>query len=340
MSSTSADLHDDCVVVFKNLALESTTHDIESALKSLKITSTSIDRKVDSSGHFRGIAFVRFSSADKAAQCVEKLDAKETIIHGKKLKAELLRKPNRGRAYSAKEVLEPGVHVDAKAARVRDIITNFVYSDRTETHLPADLDADQRKLAHSLAEKFGLVHSTRHYDDRDAGSRSVFLSKARTNGKKPDAQHEKERESKSLLKSHASSHVPKKLVAGPPRTITPLIPHAHAEIPVFAAPISHAPPQSSVVADLSKLAIMHAAQAQVHADAARAALEAARRSRETDAMPAWLEIVEPALPRTTAASGSIRLARGNSKAKLNPNAPAFVPSASFSGPPPGLSRVH
>ena len=324
MSFTSAGEHDECVVIFKNLPHDSHTSDIEAALKSLKVKSTSIDRKVDSTGHFRGTAFVRFSSRHAAVECVEKIDSNEISIHGKRLKAELLRKAGRSRAYSAKEVLDPETHVDSKAARVRDIVTSFVFSNDTELHLPTDFDADQRKLAHALAEKFGLLHATQEVQ---GDMRTVYLSKLRTNGQKPDPSHP--RQSKSLLRL-PSSTLSRDQAA---RSIAGIMAHQihpmQPEIPVFAAPRDPSP-VVELDNSLDRLAIMHAAQAQVHAEAARAALEASRRNRERDAMPPWLEIIEEPTSRKSMTRNSRKSGR------LNPNAPAFVPTGSILGPPPGL----
>jgi hypothetical protein len=282
---------------------------------------------VDSLGHFRGTAFVRFATPEIAVICIEKLQASEPKINGKKVKAELLRQAQRGRAYSAKEVLEAG-EVDDKASRVRDLITTFVYSDKVETSLPTDLDADQRKLAHSLAEKFGLSHTTvnphgdsleaspHHGASIDSGLRTVQLSKRRSDRSA----------SSSLIihnndKTHAVASFVTAAATNDLHKIQPLLP----ELPVYAAKPAN---------NLDQIAMMHAAQAQVHAAAAKAALEAAKRSKERDAMPDWLEIVEKKAP-----------ARPRSKSNLNPNAPEFIPSSSFAGnedpvplaPPPGLS---
>ena len=324
MSFTSVGQHDDCVVIFKNLPLESHTSDIEAALKSLKVKSTSIDRKVDSTGHFRGTAFVRFSSRHAAVECVDKVDETELTIHGKKLKAELLKKAGRTRSYSAKEVLDPDGRVDAKASRVRDVVTSFVFSNDTEIHLPTDLDSDQRKLAHALAEKFGLVHTTQEIQ---GDMRTVYLSKLRTNGQKPDPSHP--RHSKSLLRLPSHTTLTReqatRSMAG---IMAHQVMHMQPEIPVFAAPrdVVRAVEDNS----LDRLAIMHAAQAQIHAEAARAALEASRRNRATDAIPPWLELVEQT------STGKKHSNRSHRSAKLDPNAPEFVPTGSILGPPPGL----
>jgi len=319
MSSTTS--HDECVVVLKNLPFESSTHDIEGALKSRKFVSVSIDRKVDAAGHFRGTAFVRFEDADKAARFVEQIDQIELIICGRRAKAELMRKSTRGRSYSAKEILEAGAAADARAVRVRNLITNFVYSDKMEVLLPSDLDADDRKLAHSLGEKFGLLHETRQ-DESDSLQRRVYMSKSRTNGHKPDRGNEQYHRSKSLLKSNRivpfASHM------------HPIIPIAQVEVPVFAIP-----PQSieSKAKELDQIALMHARQAQVHAKAAQAALAASRRSREEEILPPWLELVEVSKFRST---NSLRSSGGSF---MNRDAPEFVPT-SILGTPPGLSRIR
>ena len=324
MSITLAGTQEASVVVFKNLAIDSTVSDIEELLRSVHIVSTGIDRKVDSLGQFRGTAFVRFATPEIAHICVEKLEKVDPRIHGKKVKLELLRQGGRGRSYSAKDILEAGDEAEARFTRVRDLVTSFVYSERTEMNLPTDLDSDQRKLAHSLAEKFGLVHTTvsPNGDPLDASPRSghapeapmrtVHLSKKRGPDSRSNSMHmsDKTRSIASLVTAAVTNDLHK---------LSPLLP----EVPVFAAPSS---------SNLDQIAMMHAAQAQVHAEAARAALEAAKRSKERDAMPDWLEIIDkPFVPL-----------RARSKSILNPNAPEFIPSASLViskeelGAPPGL----
>jgi hypothetical protein len=326
MSITLAGSQEASVVVLKNLPFDSTVSNIEDVLKSIHMVSTGIDRKVDSLGQFGGAAFVRFATPEVAVICVEKLQDANTRINGKKIKVELLRQINRGRAYSAKEVLEGGDDVDAKQARVRDLITAFVYSNKVDIDLPTDLDADQRKLAHSIAEKFGLTHTTinpngetldsspRHGEHPEQILRSVHLSKNRTKGSSRTS---------SMFVNDDRSHSIASFVAAAATNdlhkIQPLLP----EVPVYAA---------KPALNLDQIAMMHAAQAQVHAAAAKAALEAAKRSKERDAMPDWLEVVQKKGP-----------ARPRSKSYLNPNAPAFIPSAAFAGEeaidaPPGLSK--
>lgn len=327
MSITLAGTQDERIVVLKNLSSESTVFDIENLLRSVHIVSTGIDRKVDSLGQFRGTAFVRFATPEIAQLCVNKLEHAEARINQRKVKAELLR--HFGRSYTAREILEAGDDADARLARVRDLVSSFMNSERLETFLPTDFDSDQRKLAHSLAEKFGLVHVTvnpngealdvspRQGDSNNRNSqRTVRLSKTR--GPK----------SSSFMQSSEPTHSLASLVTAAVTNdlnkITPLLP----EVPVYAAK-----PGSN----LDQLAMMHAAQAQVHADAAKAALEAAKRSKERDEMPDWLELVERP-------NGKVIPNRGRSRSNLNPNAPVFVPSASLlaekdiAGAPPGLTR--
>lgn len=327
MSITLAGTQEASVVVFKNLSVESTVGEIDDLLRSIQVVSTGIDRKVDSMGHFRGTAFVRFATPEIALICVEKLEKLDPKIRGKRVKVELLRQTQRGRSYSAREIMEAGDEIDAKLSRVRDLITAFVYSDKIEVSLPTDLDADQRKLAHSLAEKFGLSHTTvnpsgepldaspRHGAAAEQVSRCVRISKHRASHSRSNSMltqnEDKTRSVASFVAAAATNELHK---------IQPMLP----EVPVYAANPLH---------NLDQIAMMHAAQAQVHAAAAKAALEAAKRSKERDGIPDWLEIVEKT--RT----------RPRSKSNLNPNAPAFIPSAAIIGDddkipeePPGLSK--
>jgi hypothetical protein len=318
MSITLAGTQEASVVVFKNLSIDSSIADIENLLRSIEITSTGIDRKVDSMGQFRGTAFVRFATPEIGHICIEKFEKQEPRIHGKRVKVELLRQGQRGRSYSAKDILDAGEELDTRLSRVRDIVTAFAYSDKAELNLPTDLDADQRKLAHSLAEKFGLAHATINPSGEAldashsaAQSRSVHLSKNRApssrGGSMIFGSDDRTRSMASFVAAAATNELHK---------IQPLLP----EVPVYAARPAH---------NLDQIAMMHAAQAQVHAAAAKAALEAAKRSKERDHMPDWLEVVEktPSRPRA--------------KSNLNPNAAEFIPSSVLAGEeapqePPGL----
>lgn len=275
-------------------------------------------------GQFRGTAFVRFATPEIAHICVDKLEKADPRIHGKRLKLELLRQVGRGRAYSAKDILEAGQEVDARFARVRDLIISFAESNRSEMNLPTDMDSDQRKLAHSLAEKFGLVHTTvspngdpldaspRSGHSPEAPMRTVHISKKRPTHSRANSMNlaDHNRSIASLVTAAVTNDLHK---------ITPMLP----EVPVFAVRSSN---------NLDQIAMMHAAQAQIHADAARAAIEASKRAKERDEMPDWLEIVDkPHQPL-----------RARSKSILNAHAPEFIPSASLTiskedlGAPPGL----
>ena len=331
MSLSLAGTQDSRTVVLKNLAAESTVLDIENLLKSIHMVSSGIDRKVDSMGQFRGIAFVRFATPEIAQLCVDTLDKTDSRLNQKRVKAEILRGSGASRSYSAREILEAGDGADSRLTRVRDLISAFVHSDQQETILPTDFDSEQRKLAHSLAEKFGLVHATvspngealdvspRHVDATTSSLRAVRLSKKRS-----------QRTSNSSFsysgireqQAHSMASLVTAAVTNDLNKISPLLP----EVPVFAA---------TPACNLDQLAMMHATQAQVHADAAKAALEAAKRSKETDAMPDWLEVIEAPRNRVVAQ-------RGRSRSNLNPNAPVFVPSASLGEElraPPGLSNI-
>lgn len=319
------------IVVFKNLPLESTVDDIAKVLKRLGCTYLSIDRKVDSTGEFRGTAFVRCATEDHATSLLSKVKISEALVHGRKVKAEQLKRSHSGKPISAKTVLEGGtVGIDDRAAFVRDIMTKFLYSDREEMMLPSSLDADQRKLAHAMAEKLNLVHATVSGNGASLnsasadGSRSVLITKHRGKSSAsssmrmlPPATREdtRTRSMASMMTAAATNRL---------AHIRPLLPMAQPEVPVFAAPIEESSRQGPILENMDQVAMMHAAKAQLHADAAKSALQAAKATKERGAMPAWLEIVEH------------KPNRGRSGSSLNANAPEFVPSASFMGPPPGL----
>ena len=317
-------MHESSIVVFKNLPRETSVGDVDAVLKSIHMVSTGIDRKVDSMGGFRGTIFVRFATPEIAIVCCEKLENHPPSIHGKKVKVELLKRTTRGRSFSAKEALEAGDNLDSKLTNVRDIVSEFVQSNRNETHLPANLDAEQRKLAHSLAEKFGLSHATVSAQGSEGLKRSVYLSKSRA-GSRTGSMH---MSSSGSAKSSVlmSSFLETAAAANEIAKLMPMLPHAAPDIPVYAV-APHA------VHDWDHVALMHAAQAQAHAEAAKQALGASKHGKEVDAMPAWLEII------------ATKPMRKRTKSNLNADAPEFIPSVSFMNhvvltPPPGLSLTN
>ncbi len=326
------------VVVFKNLPLESTVADLEEALKRLEIVYTSIDRKVDSLGEFKGTAFVRCSGPEMTDKLLELLKLSEVQLHGRKLKAEILRRGGPEKSLNAKKVLD-GEILDAKATRVRDLIASFVYSDRQELMLPIDFTGDQRKLAHALAEKFNLVHATVSGNGTSLnsatsdGKRAVLLTKNR--GKSSPSSSIRLLPPPPTREDHHARTMASMMAAAATNDlahIRPLLPHAAPEVAVFAAPMEEPVPMHAHVFDnMDQVAIMHAAKAQMHAEAARSALQASKASKAVGAIPAWLEIVPPK------PAGHSRGLRNKAGTSLNANAPEFVPSASLMGPPPGLS---
>lgn len=129
----------------------------------------------DSSGTFRGTAFVKYQSADAVQYALRALGP-TAEMGGRKVKVELQRKGRDSRAGLEAELPQDLVNL------VQEMITAFVASELNEVYLPSTFDTKMRKYAHSLAERSGLVHVTQA-SEKENGKKCVYLSKSRPEGR-------------------------------------------------------------------------------------------------------------------------------------------------------------
>jgi hypothetical protein len=126
-----------------------------------------IEFHVDDSHNFRGTVFARFASPALARDAMQKLGPFPEYA-GQKLRVELQRSNQKS------EALMPAEH----RGTVQILIECFLASvDHVECWLPASLSPQQRKYAHSLAEKHGLTHVTHSGQDDE---KYVYLSKCKS----------------------------------------------------------------------------------------------------------------------------------------------------------------
>uniref|UniRef100_A0A7S2I4X8 R3H domain-containing protein n=1 Tax=Alexandrium andersonii TaxID=327968 RepID=A0A7S2I4X8_9DINO len=122
-------------------------------------------------GAFRGTAFARYDSPGKARAALDKLGVFPEF-GGRKARIEI----QKSKALFGRKCLEAGLPQEELGV-VREEIERFVNDPtRGEVGLPAGLTVQQRKYAHSLAERHNLVHATRQGEN---GEKFVYLSKAR-----------------------------------------------------------------------------------------------------------------------------------------------------------------
>ena len=158
------------VVVLRGLPTTATLKEVQDCLGSLR--PVSIDFHHDDQGKFRGTVFVRLSVVEDAMRLVET----GCSLEGKRIKAELMHN-------SASKRNSIDLHSDkAQVDSIEALITSFVNSEDQECYLPATLNADQRKLAHSLAEKYCLTHLTTSPEGalESSKTRVILLTKHRS----------------------------------------------------------------------------------------------------------------------------------------------------------------
>ncbi|KAF4677812.1 hypothetical protein FOL47_009723 [Perkinsus chesapeaki] len=198
-------------VVMKNLAYDVTKTEIIDTLlrERLPLPPISVEFHLDARGAFRGTVFVKFPTQQSAAACVEAFQPPNNFcrIGGRKIRVELQRKGRRERACSARDVMEASLSME-KQDVVKRLVEGFLADNsQREAFLPSDLDAAQRKYAHAIAEKAGLVHTTQPspdsnstFDDGlnsfvDSSARSpkraVFLSKFRVSSGRSSSKNNK-----------------------------------------------------------------------------------------------------------------------------------------------------
>ncbi|KAF4675926.1 hypothetical protein FOL46_009142 [Perkinsus olseni] len=179
-------------VVMKNLAGDVTKAEIVETLmrERLPLPPIGIEFHLDARGTFRGTVFVKFPTQRSAAACVEAFQPPNSPcrIGGRKVRLGL--SSSRKQESTSRDVMEASLSRE-KQDMVKKLVDDFLADDRQrEAFLPSDLDAAQRKYAHAIAEKAGLVHTTQlsptnsMNDDIFVGAtaarspkRAVYLSK-------------------------------------------------------------------------------------------------------------------------------------------------------------------
>jgi R3H domain len=152
------------------LPISATLKEVQECLGTLR--PLSIDFHTDEEGTFKGTVFVRIALVDDALQLVES----GCTLDGRKIKAEVMRS-TASRRVSASSLVET-----SQSSQIEALITQFVHSAEQECYLPSTLNAEERKLAHSLAEKHGLTHVTKCPDGSMEANklRAVLLTKHRS----------------------------------------------------------------------------------------------------------------------------------------------------------------
>jgi len=158
-------------LVIKNLAMDLEKADVMKFLDERGAGAAEVDLHRDASGAFRGTAFARYASPSKARAALDSLGMFPEF-GGRKARVEI----QKSKALFGRKCLEAGLPQE-ELGIVREEIERFVNDpDRSEVGLPAGLSVQQRKYAHSLAERHNLVHATRQ---GESGEKFVYLSKAR-----------------------------------------------------------------------------------------------------------------------------------------------------------------
>eukprot|EP00928_Gymnodinium_smaydae_P011474 TRINITY_DN14228_c0_g2_i1.p1 TRINITY_DN14228_c0_g2~~TRINITY_DN14228_c0_g2_i1.p1 ORF type:complete len:461 (-),score=70.26 TRINITY_DN14228_c0_g2_i1:154-1536(-) len=159
-------------LVVKNLPLDLETGAIvRQQLESMGAAPKDVELHLDASGVFRGTAFVRYGSADEAKSALEKLGSCPEL-GGRKTRVEI----QKSKSLIGRRSLEAELPQEELLV-VRGEIERFLADDTvSEVGLSANLTVQQRKYAHTLAERHGLVHATK---SGSSGEKFVHLSKAR-----------------------------------------------------------------------------------------------------------------------------------------------------------------
>lgn len=160
-------------LVIKNLALNLTEKELKEFLdsKGAKVPHE-VEFHTDSSGTFRGTAFVRYTTHEEAKASLEAL-GNSPELSGRKARVEFQKAKGRdGRSSLEAELPLPEITL------VQEKIQQFLDDDaKEEEKLPAAFNVQQRKYAHSLAERHHLVHITKQGETE--GEKYVYLSKQR-----------------------------------------------------------------------------------------------------------------------------------------------------------------
>lgn len=177
--SSASDSAEMDTIVLKNLSSQLTPQDVYDFLIEKNLPPVGGEQGVffhtDSTGTFRGTAFVKYANFPAVQEAVARLGG-ATELAGRKVKVEIQRKGRDSRLGLEAELSPEQVEV------VQKLIRDFVASETVETTLPPTFDTKMRKYAHSLAERQGLAHVTQASDKE--GKKNVYLSKLRPEGRK------------------------------------------------------------------------------------------------------------------------------------------------------------
>jgi len=166
-------------LVFKNLPFQLKQEKLEELLNSFDWKPQSVSYLYDSSGMFRGMAFVKYKEIDQATKVFEKMN--DMDILGRKLRIEYKRK--------VKEA-----EVEDNAQKIYEQLFNFK-SNTTVSELAFPCGSSfQRKQLHQYADKLGLVH----FSTGEGETRYVLV-------KKKDVDPITQATPPTIITSHASS---------------------------------------------------------------------------------------------------------------------------------------
>jgi RNA recognition motif-containing protein len=158
-------------LVVKNLALDLEKDSILRYLKDRNVEPTEVELHTDALGAFRGTAFVRYGHPDDARAALDKLGAC-VELGGRRARIEI----QKSKSLIGRRSLEAELPHE-ELGIVRAQIEGFLWDPSlTEMRLPPAFNVQQRKYAHSLAERHSLSHLTQQ---GETGEKFVLLSKAR-----------------------------------------------------------------------------------------------------------------------------------------------------------------
>lgn len=158
-------------LVVKNLGIDLPKATIVKHLEDQGVPPNEVEYHLDSSGAFRGTAFVRYSSPGKAMAALQRLGVNPEL-GGRKARVEI----QKSKTLIGRRCLEAELPQDELATVRKEIEAFLVDDSRMEVGLSPNLNVQQRKYAHSLAERHSLVHVTKQ---GSSGEKYVHLSKER-----------------------------------------------------------------------------------------------------------------------------------------------------------------
>jgi hypothetical protein len=160
-------------LVIKNLTLQLTTEELLGFLDSKgAVVPQEVEFHLDSQGQFRGTAFVRYNTHEDAKTSLEALGSSPELA-GRKARVEF----QKAKGRDGRSSLEAELPTD-EIGVVQETIEKFLGDPtQVEQKLPATFNVQQRKYAHSLAERHNLVHITKQGEAE--GEKYVYLSKQR-----------------------------------------------------------------------------------------------------------------------------------------------------------------